>query len=185
MSRFSFDIHKELNNGLGRTGTIHTAHGDIQTPAFVTVGTKGTVKSLTPEQVAGTGAQVIIANTYHLYLEPGDEKIKNMGGLHKAMNWNGPLMTDSGGFQVFSLGVAYGKGISKISKKKNEELLLPEYTEEQAEGNEEEAKATTVKIDPNGVMFRSHSDGSAHYFTPEKSIDIQHNLGADIMLNIY
>lgn len=181
MKKFSFNIHKELPNGLGRVGTIHTPHGDIQTPAFVTVGTKGTVKSLTPEQVAGTGAQVIIANTYHLYLEPGDEAIKKQGGLHKVMNWNGPLMTDSGGFQVFSLGVAYGKGISKISKKKNEELLLPEFTEEQAEGNEEEAKATTVKIDPNGVTFRSHIDGDAHYLSPEKSIDIQHNLGADII----
>ena len=101
---FNFKIHKELPNQLGRVGTVHTAHGDIQTPAFVAVGTKGTVKSLTPEQIQETGTQVIIANTYHLYLEPGDEKIKNLGGLHKVMNWNGPLMTDSGGFQVFSLG---------------------------------------------------------------------------------
>ena len=174
MKSFSFDIHVELPNYLGRVGTIHTPHGDIQTPAFVAVGTKGTVKSLTPELVSGTGAQVIIANTYHLYLEPGDEKIKNMGGLHKAMNWQGPLMTDSGGFQVFSLGVAYGnKNISKISHK-NEELLLPDT-------QEDEEKPKIVKIDPDGVMFRSHSDGSAHYFTPEKSIDIQHNLGADII----
>ncbi len=176
MRSFSFEIHKELSNGLGRVGTIHTAHGDIQTPAFVAVGTKGTVKSLTPEQVVETGVQTIITNTYHLYLEPGDEAIKNMGGLHKAMNWNGPLLTDSGGFQVFSLGSAYGKGISKISKNKTEELLLSQNLED-----DEKAKATTVKIDPNGVMFRSHSDGSAHYFTPEKSIDIQHNLGADII----
>ncbi len=173
MKNFSFDIHKELGNGLGRVGTIHTSHGDIQTPAFVAVGTKGTVKSLTPEQVKDTGAQTVISNTYHLYLEPGDLKIKNMGGLHKAMNWQGPLMTDSGGFQVFSLGVAYGRGISKVSKKIEEELLLPELNDEE--------RPKIAKIDPNGVMFRSHTDGSAHYFTPEKSIDIQHNLGADII----
>lgn len=174
MKNFSFEMHKELSNGLGRVGTIHTPHGDIKTPAFVAVGTKGTVKSLTPEQVIEAGVQTIIANTYHLYLEPRDEKIKNMGGLHKAMNWNGPLMTDSGGFQVFSLGVAYGnKGVSKISHK-NEELLLPE-------SNDEIEVPKIATVDQDGVMFRSHADGSAHYFTPEKSIDIQHNLGADII----
>ncbi len=178
MKRFSFEINKELENGLGRVGTIKTPHGEIQTPAFVAVGTKGTVKSLTPEQIKETEVQTIIANTYHLYLEPGDEQVKKMGGLHKAMNWDGPLMTDSGGFQVFSLGVAYGKGISKISHSNDEELILPEFT---AGGNEEKAQATTVKIDPNGVMFRDHQSGGAHYFTPEKSIDIQHNLGADII----
>jgi queuine tRNA-ribosyltransferase len=174
MKDFSFEIHKELPNGLGRVGTIHTQHGDILTPAFVAVGTKGTVKSLTPEQIQETGVQTIIANTYHLYLEPGDENVKAMGGLHKMMNWNGPLMTDSGGFQVFSLGAAYGKGgISKISHKGSEELLLADINEEEL--------PKIAKIDPNGVMFRSHSDGSAHYFTPEKSIEIQHNLGADII----
>jgi len=180
MKSFSFDIHKELPNSLGRVGTIYTAHGDIQTPAFVTVGTKGTVKSLTPEQTKDAGAQVIIANTYHLYLEPGDEAIKKQGGLHKVMNWSGPLMTDSGGFQVFSLGVAYGKGISKISKKKNDELLLSEFIDPTGQFNGED-KPKIVKIDPNGVTFRSHIDGDAHYFTPEKSIEIQHNLGADII----
>ncbi len=175
MKPLTFKIHDELPNALGRVGTITTPHGDIQTPAFVAVGTKGTVKALTPEQVAGTGVQTIIANTYHLYLQPGDEEIKNMGGLHKAMNWPGPLMTDSGGFQVFSLGAAYGnKGIGKISHKGDEELLLPDITPD-------EDVPKLVKIDPDGVMFRSHIDGSAHYFTPEKSIDIQHNLGADIM----
>lgn len=175
MKDFSFTIHKEMPNGLGRVGTIHTPHGDIQTPAFVAVGTKGTVKSLTPEQIIETGVQTIIANTYHLYLEPNDEKVREMGGLHKMMNWNGPLMTDSGGFQVFSLGAAYGNGgVSKIVRRQTEELLLPEI-------NPEEEKPKIAKIDSNGVMFRSHSDGSAHYFTPEKSIDIQHNLGADII----
>jgi queuine tRNA-ribosyltransferase len=176
MKKFSFDIHNELPNSLGRTGTIHTAHGEIQTPAFVAVGTKGTVKALTPEQVKDTGTQVIIGNTYHLYLEPGDEQIKKMGGLHKAMNWSGPLMTDSGGFQVFSLGAGLNKKIGKIAKK--EELLLPET---HAIDEDEEMKPKKATIDPNGVTFRSHIDGSAHYFTPEKSIDIQHNLGADII----
>jgi queuine tRNA-ribosyltransferase len=182
MKKFSFEIHKELPNSLGRVGTVHTLHGEIQTPAFVSVGTKGTVKSLTPEQLKETGAQVIIANTYHLYLELGDEQIKKLGGLHKMMNWSGPLMTDSGGFQVFSLGVAYGKkGISKISYKKDEELLLEESNDSSHFVEATRDKPKIVKIDPNGVMFRSHSDGSAHYFTPEKSIDIQHNLGADII----
>ena len=175
MKSFSFDIHKELPNSLGRVGTVHTSHGDIQTPAFVAVGTKGTVKSLTPEQLKETGSQVVIANTYHLYLEPGDEQIKNLGGLHKAMNWSGPLMADSGGFQVFSLGVAYGnKGVSKISKKKEEELLL-------SESLDDIDRPKIAKIDPSGVTFRSHIDGNAHYLSPEKSIDIQHNLGADII----
>jgi queuine tRNA-ribosyltransferase len=175
MKDFSFEIHKELPNGLGRVGTINTPHGDIQTPAFVTVGTKGTVKSLTPEQILETGVQTIIANTYHLYLEPGDEKVKEMGGLHKMMNWKGPLMTDSGGFQVFSLGAAYGNGgVSKIVGRQTEELLLPEI-------NSEEEKPKIAKIDSNGVMFRDHLSGTAHYFTPEKSVDIQHNLGADII----
>ncbi|HEY4505667.1 MAG TPA: tRNA guanosine(34) transglycosylase Tgt [Candidatus Paceibacterota bacterium] len=177
MKKFSFKIEKELPNGIGRTGVITTPHGDIQTPAFVAVGTKGTVKSLTPEQVIEAGVQTIIANTYHLYLEPGDEEIKKMGGLHKVMNWKGPLMTDSGGFQVFSLGAALGRGISKILRK-NEELLLPEAD---LDLEEPEKEAVRAKIDSDGVTFRSHIDGSAHYFTPEKSIDIQHNLGADII----
>ncbi|MEQ1500256.1 MAG: tRNA guanosine(34) transglycosylase Tgt [Parcubacteria group bacterium] len=175
MKEFSFEIHKELANSLGRVGTIHTPHGDIQTPAFVAVGTKGTVKSLTAEQVSSSGIQTIITNTYHLYLEPGDDKVKQMGGLHKMMNWDKPLLTDSGGFQVFSLGVAYGqKGLGKISNKKDSELLLTET-------NEGDGLPKIAKIDPNGVMFRDHVSGDAHYFTPEKSIDIQHNLGADII----
>src|SRR5581483_10166778 len=166
-----FAIDAELPNTLGRTGTITTPHGEIQTPAFVPVATKATIKSLTPEQVRDAGAQVVLANTYHLYLEPGDEQVKNLGGLGNMMNWKGPTMTDSGGFQVFSLGAAYGKkGITKISHR---ELLLPKIVEEET--------PKIVTIDPNGVMFRSHTDGSAHYFTPEKSIDIQHNLGADII----
>ncbi len=177
MSPIKFKIEKELENNLGRAGLISTPHGDIQTPAFVAVGTKGTVKSLTPEQICETGVQTIIANTYHLYLEPGDDQIAKMGGLHKAMNWHGPLMTDSGGFQVFSLGVAYGKGISKVSHSRNEELILSPTSDI----GEELISKSRAKIDADGVMFRDYLSGDAHYFTPEKSIDIQHNLGADII----
>ena len=176
MSSITFKIEKKLPNKLGRAGTLHTPHGDIETPAFVTVGTKATVKALAPEIVKAVGAEVVLANTYHLYLQPGDEIVKKAGGLGKFMNWQGPTMTDSGGFQVFSLGAAYGKGISKVAKK-NQELLLPEAGVDPAD----EAKPRLVQIDRDGVMFRSHLDGSAHYFTPERSIEIQHNLGADII----
>src|SRR3989344_814981 len=98
----NFKIEKKLENSLGRDGILETPHGFIHTPAFVTVGRKASVKALTPEQVADLGAEVILTNTYHLYLQPGDETVAKGGGLHKFMNWNGPLMTDSGGFQVFS-----------------------------------------------------------------------------------
>ncbi len=172
MSVFKFSIHKRLEGTLGRAGEISTSNGIIKTPAFVTVGTKATVKGLSPEQVADAGAQVVLANTYHLFLEPGDEKVKKAGGLGKFMNWHGPTMTDSGGFQVFSLGAAYGKGIGKLLKPSEEPLLaqLPEDT-----------MPKLVKIDHDGVMFRSHLSGDAHYFTPERSVEIQHNLGADII----
>lgn len=170
---FKFTITKKMPARLGRAGSIETSHGIIETPAFITVGTKATVKSLNSDQIKEIGIQCVMANTYHLYLQPGDELIKKAGGLHKFMNWHGPLMTDSGGFQVFSLGVAFGKGITKMTKGK--ELLLPEARPD------DEGLAKLVKIDHDGVMFRSHLDGSAHYFTPEKSIEIQHNLGADII----
>lgn len=173
MKPISFKIEKKIEGTLGRAGTLTTKHGVIKTPAFVTVGTKATVKGLTSVQIESLGAQVVLANTYHLYLQPGDDIVKKAGGLHKFMSWNGPTMTDSGGFQVFSLGAAYGKGISKILKKP--ELLLPEASAD------DEGKARLVEISHEGVMFRSHIDGSAHLFTPEKSIDIQHNLGADII----
>ena len=168
-----FTIVKKLAGKLGRAGCVETPHGIIETPAFITVGTKATVKSLNSNQIKDIGIQCVLANTYHLYLQPGDELVKRAGGLHRFMNWQGPMMTDSGGFQVFSLGVAFGKGITKINKGK--ELLLPESRPD------DEGLAKLVKIDHDGVMFRSHLDGSAHYFTPEKSIEIQHNLGADII----
>lgn len=159
---------------LGRAGVITTAHGEIKTPAFVTVGTKATVKALTPEMVNSLGAQVVLANTYHLYLQPGDELVAKAGGLHNFMNWSGPMMTDSGGFQVFSLGAAYGEGgVSKFAKEgiqKIEELA-----------KEDDTTVKLAKIDEDGVTFKSHIDGSEHRLTPERSMQIQHNLGADIV----
>ncbi|MFZ2764027.1 MAG: tRNA guanosine(34) transglycosylase Tgt [Minisyncoccia bacterium] len=169
-----FSIQKELEGKLGRAGTLETPHGVINTPAFVSVGTKAAVKAMTPEQVKSLGAEVVLANTYHLYLEPGAERVKSFGGLHKFMNWPGPIMTDSGGFQVFSLGAAYGKELSKITKITDPSQMLAERSLDS-----EIPRLATIGAD--GVSFRSHIDGSLHYITPEKSIEIQHDLGADII----
>lgn len=170
----NFKIEKKLADTLGRAGTLTTPHGTIRTPAFVAVGTKATVKSLNPEQVKNTGVQVVLANTYHLYLQPGDEIVAKAGGLGKFMDWTGPTMTDSGGFQVFSLGAAYGKDISKVVKVTDSSLLIPERFDDSD-------APRLAKIGSDGVSFKSHLDGSLHYITPEKSIEIQHNLGADII----
>ena len=169
-----FKIEKKLKNSLGRAGVIETAHGQIHTPALVAVGTKGTVKSLNPEQVRETGTEVVLGNTYHLYLQPGDKIVKDAGGLGKFMNWSGPTMTDSGGFQVFSLGAAYGKDISKVTKITDPSLLIPERFDDSD-------APRLAKIGADGVSFKSHLDGSIHYITPERSIEIQHALGADII----
>ncbi len=181
MSPLTFTIHKklsdEIKDSLGRVGSIKTPHGIIETPAFVTVGTKATVKGITPEMLKDVGAQVMLANTYHLYLQPGDEIVKSAGGLHSFSNWHGPTMTDSGGFQVFSLGVALGKNITKFTKSGTGEKLLNESTVRDPDS----PALKPAQIDANGVMFRSVLDGSVHYFTPEKSMEIQHNLGADII----
>jgi queuine tRNA-ribosyltransferase len=169
-----FKIEKKLKGGLGRAGVIITPHGEIHTPAFVAVGTKATVKSLNPEQVRDAGVEVVLGNTYHLYLQPGDEIVRGAGGIGKFMNWKGPTMTDSGGFQVFSLGAAYGKDISKITKVTDPSLLIPERFDDSD-------APRLAKIGQDGVSFKSHLDGSIHYITPEKSVQIQHNLGADII----
>lgn len=169
-----FKIEKKLKNSLGRVGVLKTPHGEILTPAFVAVGTKATVKSLNPEQVKDIGTQVVLGNTYHLYLQPGDEIVRDAGGIGKFMNWSGPTMTDSGGFQVFSLGAAYGKDISKVTKITDPSLLIPERFDDSD-------APRLAKIGQDGVSFKSHLDGSIHYITPEKSIEIQHNLGADII----
>lgn len=170
----NFKIEKKLKGSLGRAGILETPHGVINTPAFVAVGTKATVKSLNPEQVRDAGTEVVLGNTYHLYLQPGDEIVAKGGGIGKFMNWPGPTMTDSGGFQVFSLGAAYGKDISKITKVTDPSLLIPERFDDSD-------APRLAKIGQDGVSFKSHLDGSIHYITPEKSIQIQHNLGADII----
>ncbi|OHB13746.1 MAG: tRNA guanosine(34) transglycosylase Tgt [Candidatus Zambryskibacteria bacterium RIFCSPLOWO2_12_FULL_45_14] len=180
MSPIKFSVEKELSNNLGRAGVLETPHGVIHTPAFVSVGTKAAVKALTPEQVKSLGAEVVLANTYHLYLEPGAERIKSFGGLHKFMNWSGPIMTDSGGFQVFSLGAAYGKQVSKIARGQQNSYFL---TRQNPTGSDEDKNSvgTLARVEEDGVTFKSHHDGSLHYITPEKSIEIQHDLGADII----
>ena len=165
-----FNIEKKLKGSLGRVGILETAHGVIHTPAFVAVGTKATIKSLNPEQVR----EVVLGNTYHLFLQPGDEIVRDAGGIGKFMNWSGPTMTDSGGFQVFSLGAAYGKDISKITKITDPSLLIPERFDDSD-------APRLAKIGHDGVSFKSHLNGEIHYITPEKSIQIQHNLGADII----
>lgn len=140
---FKFDI--KAKNGLARAAVFQTPHGLLNTPVFAPVGTQATVKSVTPGQLSELGASLILSNTYHLYLRPGDKLIAKLGGLHEFMQWPHPILTDSGGFQVFSM-------------------------------------AKTRKIDSEGVTFKSHIDGSTHRFTPEKSIQIQENLGADIIM---
>jgi queuine tRNA-ribosyltransferase len=166
-----FRVEEKLTGTLARAGKIETPHGVIETPAFIVVGTKGSVKSLTPSQVEELGAQSLLANTYHLYLEPGDLKVKDAGGLHKYANWNRPTFTDSGGFQVFSLGAAMGKSVGKVAT--GEEIA--EYTDEEI------TVPKLAQIDEEGVTFKSFLDGSEHRFTPERSIEIQGNIGADII----
>jgi queuine tRNA-ribosyltransferase len=140
-----FDVLKTDVNSSARIGTIRTDHGEIRTPIFMPVGTHGAVKTVTPSELKSAKAQIILGNTYHLYLRPGTELINAAGGLHKFMGWDLPILTDSGGFQVFSL-------------------------------------ARLNKITNEGVEFQSHLDGSRHYLTAEKSMEIQRNLGADIIM---
>lgn len=165
MTDFSFEINDELGKGsLARTGTIHTPHGDIQTPAFVVVGTAATVKAMTPEQVRDVHAQAVLGNAYHLYLRPGHKLVEEAGGIGAFMNWSGPTFTDSGGFQVLSLGSGFKKVIDMAG------------TQPETPKNERRAF-----VDDDGVTFYSHLDGSKHRFTAELSMQIQHALGADIM----
>jgi len=180
----SFEIEKKLPDSLGRAGVIHTPHGDIQTPAFITVGTKATVKGVTVDHMKKfVGNQAALANTYHLFLQPGSDIIKEAGGLHKFANWNMPTFTDSGGFQVFSLGAAFGKGVTKFAQdaegatKQAEQDGINVYSKELASQH-----GKLCVIDEEGVTFTSHIDGSMHRFTPERSIEIQHDIGADIIV---
>lgn len=164
-----FTVEAELPNGRGRSGVIHTPHGDIRTPAFVAVGTKATVKAVLPETMADLGVQALLANAYHLYLQPGSDIVAEAGGLGEFMNWPGPTFTDSGGFQVMSLGVGFRK------------ILMEDPGREQADDLIAKGKERLSRVDDDGVTFTSHIDGSAHRFTPEVSIGIQHQLGADII----
>jgi len=145
MSSFLFTIEAECSESWARAGTIQTAHGTIQTPIFMPVGTQATVKSVSPEELREAGAAIILANTYHLMLRPGSQLVAAFGGLHRFMHWHGPILTDSGGFQVFSLG-----HLRKLSEE--------------------------------GVAFKSHLDGSAQLLTPESVMQIEYELGADIIL---
>lgn len=169
-SMFYKVLHKDGN---ARAGRLTTPHGVIETPSFNPVGTQAAVKALGPRELKEIGVQIILANTYHLMLRPGAECIQKMGGLHKFMNWDKPIMTDSGGFQVFSLGVALEHGSSKVLKRiKNYEVRI----------KNEANKPRLNKITEEGVIFQSHLDGSKHILTPEKSIQIQKQLGADLIV---
>lgn len=160
-----FEIHSKLDGCLARTGTITTPHGEIQTPAFVPVATQAAMKSLTTEQLAGTGAQTCLVNAYHLYLRPNHEIIDEAGGIHTFMNWDKPIFSDSGGFQVMSLGVGFKKVVDMSGDKAE---------------NVTRKKDKLAWVDDDGVRFKSHLDGSMHTFTPELSMQIQHGIGADI-----
>jgi queuine tRNA-ribosyltransferase len=170
-----FTIDAKVPGGRARAGRIETPHGVIETPAFIPVGTKATVKALSPEQVRDdVGAQAILANTYHLYLQPGVEVLRKAGGLGKFMDWSGPTFTDSGGFQAFSLGLASGKRKGKISFNNSE------IGDQNSEFRSLDSDLSAI-VDDDGVTFKSVIDGSTHRFTPERSIEIQHAIGADII----
>ena len=175
----SFEIEKK-GVGLSRAGILKTPHGDIKTPAFTPVATKASLKGVAPTQFAALGVQGIISNTYHLFLSPGEKLIEAAGGIHKFMNFDGPIMTDSGGFQVFSLGVGFGKKISKFESKPDAEAV-PQDAPVLFDAEFSTSHGKLAIVDDEGVSFTSHIDGSFHRFTPERSIEIQHALGADII----
>ena len=164
-----FTVESEMSIGRGRSGVIHTPHGDIHTPAFIAVGTKASVKAVMPETMAELGAQAVLANAYHLYLQPGPDIVAEAGGLGAFMNWPGPTFTDSGGFQIMSLGAGFRK------------VLMEDPDRTQADDLIAKGKQRLAHVDDDGVTFISHLDGSTHRFTPEVSIGIQHQLGADII----
>ena len=166
---FSFSIKHAASDSLARVGSINTPHGQIQTPAFIPVATKATVKSVLPEAMADLGAQALLANAYHLYLAPGPDILDAAGGLGEFMNWPGPTFTDSGGFQVLSLGVGFKKVLAMDAQTFRRDDVIA--------GN----KDRLAHVDDEGVTFKSHLDGSMHRFTPEVSLQVQHKIGADIM----
>ena len=173
MSLFRFEI--TARDGRARTGLLHTPHGVIETPAFVPVATRGAVQILSTADLQRIGSQVLITNAYHLHLQPGEEVIRKLGGLHQFMGWPGPIMIDSGGFQVFSLGTGRTQGIGKVGpgkEKKPEPRSLPI----------EAAKSPLVRVDEDGAEFISYLDGARHRFTPETVLDAALDLGADLIM---
>lgn len=167
MKPFYFTVDKRLNNTLARTGIIHTPHGNIKTPAFIVVGTKACVKAMIPEQVQQLNAQAVLGNAYHLYLQPGHAIVEKAGGIGKFMNWSGPTFTDSGGFQVLSLGSGFKKVLAMESTVSEQDAIAKKGSRH-------------AWVDQDGVTFKSHLDGSMHKFTPELSMQIQAGIGADI-----
>ena len=165
MKSLEFTIHHRLDGALARVGTMTTPHGTIETPAFIPVGTQATLKALTPEQLEATGAQAALVNAYHLYLRPSHETIDRAGGVQDFMHWHKPTFSDSGGFQVMSLGVGFKKVIDMTGDG------APNITHK---------KKKLATIDDDGVTFKSHLDGSMHRLNPEISMQIQHGIGADI-----
>ena len=163
-----FEIGSRLDGTAARSGTLTTPHGTIRTPAFVPVGTKASVKAVLPESVRELGAQAVLANAYHLYLQPGDDVVEAAGGLAAFMGWHGPTFTDSGGFQVMSLGAGFRKTLSMDASSSPDDVVAT-------------TKERLAHVDDDGVTFRSHLDGSTHRFTPEVSMGIQHRLGADVI----
>ena len=186
MRDFSFKVTNKDKKTNARTGVIHTPHGDIRTPAFVPVGTQATVKSLTPEEIKDLGTQLFFVNTYHAYLRPGTEIIKKFGGLQKFMHWDKPLITDSGGFQVFSLGrkkfvnIAISESAVSDREKFTKKMSKKDGQKENVFPDDYRPVGELVKIDKDGVTFTSHWDGSTHRFTPEKSMELQWDLGSDM-----
>ncbi len=164
---FSFAVQAH-HGGRARAGEIRTPHGSISTPAFIPVGTKATVKAVLPESMRDLGAQAILANAYHLYLQPGADIVAEAGGLGAFMNWPGPTFTDSGGFQVMSLGAGFKKVLAMDSGHRDDDVIA-------------EGKERLARVDDDGVTFRSHLDGSEHRFTPEVSMRVQNAIGADII----
>lgn len=174
----------DRRNGGARRGRIITDRGIIETPEFLPVGTRATVKALTPAQLSEIGVQGLLANTYHLYLRPGADAVRKMGGLHTMMGWQRPIMTDSGGFQAFSLGAAKEHGVGKIGGvfPGNAGGYKGPKSAQKTGTSKQKSGSALAKVDNDGVTFRSYIDGSSHRFTPESSMEIQRKLGADLIL---
>lgn len=170
-----FNLKTQLHSGLARTGELVLARGSVQTPTFMPVGTVGAVKTLLPDELRALGAEMILGNTYHLYLRPGHKQLEQFGGLAEWNRWQGPILTDSGGFQVFSLG-------NRQLVASNATLTDPAEPTKKANYDADEVNAGLVKITEEGIRFTSHLDGSQHFFSPENVIDIQLAIGSDIMM---